>query len=80
MNPWSCAPLALVAVGKGGREDVRVVARRVGLKRRDDAWGNRRQLRKKYHTKQPLRLALPNQTVVAQILEHRTLRFAKALC
>ncbi len=27
----------LVAVGNGGSEDVSVVARRVGLKRRDDA-------------------------------------------
>jgi hypothetical protein len=38
MNPWSLAPLALVAVGNGGNEDVSVVARRVGLKRREDAW------------------------------------------
>jgi len=37
MNPWSLAPPVLVAVGNGGNEDVSVVARRVGLKRRDDA-------------------------------------------
>ena len=79
MNPCSCAPLALVAVGKGGREDVSVVARRVGLKRRDDAWGIGVST-SEYRTEQPLRLALPNQTIVAQVLEHRPLRIAKVLC
>jgi hypothetical protein len=37
MNPWSLAPPVLVAVGNGGNEEVSVVARRVGLKRREDA-------------------------------------------
>ena len=37
MNPWSLAPPVLVAVGNGGNDDVSVVARRVGLKRREDA-------------------------------------------
>jgi len=39
MNPWSFASPVLVAVGNGGSEDVSVVAKRVGLKRRDDACG-----------------------------------------
>jgi hypothetical protein len=37
MNPWSLAPPVLVAVGNGGNEDVSVVAKRVGLNRREDA-------------------------------------------
>jgi len=38
MNP-SCGPeLVPVEVGRGGEEEVKVVARRVGLKRRDEGF------------------------------------------
>lgn len=79
MNPWFLAPPVLVALGNGGNEDVSVVAKRVGLKRRDDACavgvnnlGHKAQ--------QALYFALPNQAIVAQVLEHRPLRIAKTLC
>lgn len=37
MNPSLGPELVPVDVGSGGEEDVKVVARRVGLKRREDA-------------------------------------------
>jgi hypothetical protein len=79
MNPWSLAPPVLVAVGNGGNEDVSVVARRVGLKRRDDACAvgvNNLEPQ----AQQALYFALPNQAIVAQVLEHRPLCIAKTLC
>jgi len=41
MNPSWGPDIAPVVVGRGGEEDVRVVARRVGLKRRDEGWTER---------------------------------------
>lgn len=79
MNPWSLAPPVLVAVGNGGNEDVSVVARRVGLKRRDDACAagvNSLELQ----AQQVLYFTLPNQSIIAQVLKHRPLRIAKTLC
>ena len=79
MNPWSLAPLVLVAVGNGGNEDVSVVARRVGLKRREDpcAVGVNNL---EHQAQQALYSALPNQAIIAQVFEHRPLRIAKTLC
>jgi hypothetical protein len=79
MNPWSLAPPVLVAVGNGGNEDVSVVARRVGLKRRDDACAVAVSSLK-HQAQQALYFALPNQAIVAQVFEHRPLRIAKTLC
>jgi hypothetical protein len=79
MNPWSLAPPVLVAVGNGGNEDVSVVARRVGLKRREDACAvgvNPLE----HQAQQALYFALPNKAIVTQVLEHRPLRIAEALC
>jgi len=46
MNP-SCGPeLVPVEVGRGGEEEVKVVARRVGLKRRDDGFDGDISIRK----------------------------------
>lgn len=39
MNPSLGPELVPVVVGSGGEEEVRVVARRVGLKRREDDCG-----------------------------------------
>jgi hypothetical protein len=80
MNPWSLAPPVLVAVGNGGNEEVSVVARRVGLKRREDACAvgiNDWNIKRSSHC---MYFALPNQAVVTQVLEHRPLRIAKTLC
>lgn len=79
MNPWSLVPPVLVALGNGGNEDVSVVARRVGLKRRDDpcAVGVNKL---EYQAQQALYFALPNQSVIAQVLEHRPLRIAETFC
>jgi hypothetical protein len=79
MKPWSLAPPVLVAVGNGGNEDVNVVARRVGLKRRDDACAVGVSSLE-HQAQQALYFALPNQAIVAQVLEHRPLRIAKTLC
>jgi hypothetical protein len=79
MNPWSLAPPVLVAVGNGGNEDVNVVARRVGLKRRDVACADGVN-NMKHQAQQAPYSALPNQAIVAQVLEHRPLRIAKAPC
>lgn len=64
MNPWSLAPPVLVAVGNGGNEDVSVVARRVGLKRREDACAVVVNV-PEHQAQQALYSALPNQAVVA---------------
>lgn len=42
MNPSWGPDLFPVAVGRGGEEEVKVVARRVGLKRREEGFGRRR--------------------------------------
>lgn len=64
MNPWSLAPPTLVAVGNGGKEDVSVVANRVGLKRRDDAWVVGVNASESY-MQQALYFALPDEAIVA---------------
>ena len=79
MNPWSFASPALVAVGNGGSEDVSVVAKRVGLKRRDDAWGAGVNTLVLSHTQWAHYFALPNETIVAQVLQHRPLSIAQTL-
>jgi hypothetical protein len=79
MNPWSFAPPALVAVGKGGSEEVSVVAKRVGLKRRDDACGAGVNTSEFSHIHQARYFALPNETIVTQVLQHRPLSIAQIL-
>jgi hypothetical protein len=64
MNPWSFASPALVAVGNGGSDDVSVVAKRVGLKRRDDACGVGFNPSES-HPQQMHYFALPNKAVVS---------------
>ena len=70
MNPSpleSPAPPAPVVVGKGGSDDVSVVARRVGEKRRGVAWISSEALRRCNRLTRLwlLYLPLPNQSVVA---------------
>ncbi len=79
MNPWSLAPPVLVAVGNGGNEDVSVVARRVGLKRRDDACAADVN-DPKCQAQRALYFPLPNQAIVTQVLQHLPLCVTKALC
>lgn len=67
MNPWSLAPPVLVAVGNGGNEDVSVVAKRVGLKRRDEACAVGVNISEN-QARQALYSALPDEAVVAQVL------------
>jgi uncharacterized FAD-dependent dehydrogenase len=67
MNPWSLAPPVLVAVGNGGNEDVSVVAKRVGLKRRDEACAVGVNISEN-QAQQALYSALPDEAVVAQVL------------
>jgi hypothetical protein len=77
MNPASCPVCPDVAVsvvtdpellvlGKGGEEDVSVVAKRVGLNRFESGCvGNERDIYEDSTCTYPL---LPNQTVVAEVL------------
>ena len=43
MYPWDWVPtfVPVEAVGRGGEEDVSVVAKQVGLKRRADGWSQK---------------------------------------
>ena len=67
------------AVGRGGREDVRVVASLVGLKRLDDACSKSvgAALMSMPGTACP---ALPYKAIIPQVFKHGFLSLAEAFC
>jgi hypothetical protein len=74
MNPSLGPELVPVEVGRGGEEDVNVVARRVGLKRRDEGCIERSDTSSLIDTRR--NLSLPNEAVVTQVFKHRLLAYA----
>ena len=80
MNPSLGPELVPVLVGRGGDEEVSVVARRVGLKRRDVGWFGEPYgygCRAWTVCTNPL---LPNKAVIAKVLKHRLLTRAEIVC
>lgn len=73
MNPSWGPELPPVEVGSGGEEEVKVVARRVGLKRRDVGFDGEVRSFQRYSQSY---LSLPNESIVTQVLEHRLLSAA----
>ena len=76
MNPSWSPELPPVEVGSGGEEEVRVVARRVGLKRRDVGFDGEVRSFQRYSQSY---LSLPNESIVTQVLEHSLLSAAQVL-
>ena len=80
MKP-SCGPeLVPVEVGRGGEEEVKVVERRVGLKRRDEGLTGTLSIRDDQIKNPQPYPSLPNETIVTQVFQHGFLSAAQVLC
>ena len=81
MNPSFGPELMLVDVGNGGEDDVNVVARRVGLNLREDAWeGRSRPFSIPPAEEEGTDLALPQETIIAEIHKHGSLSLRQIFC
>lgn len=79
MKP-SCGPeLVPVEVGRGGEEEVKVVERRVGLKRRDEGLTGTLSIRNDQIKNPQPYPSLPNETIVTQVFQHGFLSAAQVL-
>ena len=66
-------------VGRGGEEEVKVVARRVGLKRRDEGFDGDIKHPEDQVKNLQLYFSLPNETIVTQVFQHGSLSAAQVL-